>query len=116
MKSELSLALGGAGLCPESGSVLKNGVWSERGGTLSSATMGFPLLCSLGGTTPPCLDVFFGSTGATPARGGEKEDMEKLCWRKAGEEVEDDLEGSRAEGVRWNWPARGVCAVLPRRD
>jgi hypothetical protein len=141
----LPLAIGGAwddGLCSESGSALE-GVWFESGETLSCAAVGgFPLLCSPGSTTPRLtgvcddtpppvttwrslggiprgvrvrLDV---SVGAGGTRGGEKEDMEKLCRRKAGEETEDDdLRGDWAEGVRWTWPAtRGICAVLSRRD
>ena len=103
--------------------------------------MGFPLPCSLGSTTPRLagvcdntpspvttwsplegvprgvrvrLDV---SVGTDAARGDGKEDMEKLCRRKAGEEAEDDdLRGDWAEGARWSWPARGICAVFSRRD
>jgi hypothetical protein len=63
--------------------------------------VGFPLRWSLGRTTPPrsagVSDVFVG-TGAL--RGGEEGDTEKLCWLKAGEEIEDDLRGDWAERVR----------------
>jgi hypothetical protein len=34
--------------------------------------------------------------GADAARGGEKDDMEKLCRRKAGEETGDELRGDWA--------------------
>jgi hypothetical protein len=131
VERELSLTIGGGawddGLCFESGSALE-GVWFERGEALSSAAVGFPLLCSLGSTPSVTtwrslegmprgvrvrLDV---SVGTGDTRGGEKEDMEKLCRRKAGEETEDDdLRGDWVEGVRWTWPARGISAVS-RRD
>jgi hypothetical protein len=120
VERELSLTIGGGawydGLCSEYGSALE-GVWFERGEALSSAAVGFPFLCSLGSTPPVTtwrslegiprgvrvrLDVSVG-TGAT--RGGEKEDIEKLCRRKAGEETEDDLLGRRElDDEIWSGP------------
>jgi hypothetical protein len=107
---------------------------------LSGTPVELPLLCSLRDTTlsglagaydnvsPPVttcrcrlledipyarviLDVFVGTDAA---RGGEKEDMEKLCRRKAGEETGGELRGDWAEEVRRTRLARGVCAVLSR--